>query len=115
MEILLSHGGGGKRTRELIEKVFLKYLENEKLSELGDSALFDAPGGHYAFTTDSYVVSPLFFPGGDIGKLAVSGTVNDLSASGAEPLYLSAAFIIEEGFDLVVLEEIVSFKDGTPC
>ena len=113
MEILLSHGGGGKRTRELIEKVFLKYFENEKLSELGDSALFDATGGQYAFTTDSYVVNPLFFPGGDIGKLAVSGTVNDLSASGAEPLYLSAAFIIEEGFALEDLEKIVSSMSRT--
>ncbi len=107
MGILLSHGGGGRKTRELIKNVFLREFSNEKLAELGDSAVFDINGEYYAFTTDSYVVNPIFFPGGDIGKLAVSGTINDLAAVGAEPLYISCAFIIEEGFPEEDLQRIV--------
>jgi len=106
-KILLAHGGGGKLAHELIEKSFLKALANPLLAKLDDSAVFDL-SGRLAFTTDSYVVSPIFFPGGDIGKLAVCGTVNDLAMSGAKPLYLSLSFIIEEGLALSELERIVS-------
>jgi len=106
-KILLAHGGGGKLAHELIEKSFLKALANPLLAKLDDSAVFDL-SGKLAFTTDSYVVSPIFFPGGDIGKLAVCGTVNDLAMSGAKPLYLSLSFIIEEGLALGELERIVS-------
>ncbi len=92
----MAHGSGGKLAHELIEKTFLDALANPLLSKLDDSAVFDF-SGTMAFTTDSYVVKPIFFPGGDIGRLAVCGTVNDLAMSGAKPLYLSLAFIIEEG------------------
>ena len=95
-KIILAHGSGGKLARELIEKTFLQALSNPLLAKLDDSAVFDFEG-RLAFTTDSYVVNPIFFPGGDIGKLAVCGTVNDLAMVGAVPLYLSLAFIIEEG------------------
>ena len=95
-KIILAHGSGGKLAHELVEKTFVKALANPLLAKLDDSAVFDF-SGRLAFTTDSYVVSPIFFPGGDIGKLAVCGTVNDLAMSGARPLYLSLAFIIEEG------------------
>ena len=105
-KILMAHGSGGKLTHELIENNFLKLFHNSVLTKLDDSAVFDLCG-KLAFTTDSYVVSPLFFPGGDAGKLAVCGTVNDLSMCGANPLYLSLAFIIEEGFAKVDLEKIV--------
>jgi hydrogenase expression/formation protein HypE len=94
--ILLAHGSGGKLAHELIEKGFLPQLSNPLLNKLDDSAVFDL-SGRLAFTTDSYVVNPIFFPGGDIGRLAVCGTVNDLSMTGAVPLYLSLALIIEEG------------------
>jgi hydrogenase expression/formation protein HypE len=94
--ILLAHGSGGRLAHELIEKVLLKPLSNPLLDRLDDSAVVPF-SGRLAFTTDSYVVNPIFFPGGDIGKLAVCGTVNDLSMVGATPLYLSLAFIIEEG------------------
>lgn len=104
--ILLAHGSGGKLSHELIEKSFLPLLTNPILNKLDDSAIFEA-SGHLAFTTDSYVVNPIFFPGGDIGKLAVCGTVNDLSMSGAKPLYLSLSMIIEEGFAITELECIV--------
>jgi len=106
-KILLAHGSGGKLAHELVEKSFLKALANPFLAKLDDSAVFDL-SGRLAFTTDSYVVSPIFFPGGDIGKLAVYGTVNDLAMSGAKPLYLSLAFIIEEGLPQSELEEIVN-------
>ncbi len=96
-KILLAHGSGGKLAHELVEKSFVKALANPLLARLDDSAVFDL-SGRLAFTTDSYVVSPIFFPGGDIGRLAVCGTVNDLAMSGARPLYLSLSFIIEEGF-----------------
>ena len=105
-KILLAHGSGGKLAHELVEKSFLGAFDNPFLAKLDDSAVIDL-SGRLAFTTDSYVVSPIFFPGGDIGKLAVCGTVNDLAMSGAQPLYLSLAFIIEEGLSQSELEQIV--------
>ena len=105
--ITLSHGSGGKATQTLIEAVFLEAFANPLLAHLEDGAVLTAHGGRLAFTTDSYVVSPLFFPGGDIGDLAVNGTVNDLAVSGARPLWLSAGFILEEGFPVADLERIV--------
>ncbi len=96
--ITLAHGSGGKLTSQLIERIFLPAFANDKLSPLHDGALLEIPEGPLVFTTDSYVVQPLFFPGGDIGKLAVCGTLNDLAMCGARPLYLSCGFIIEEGF-----------------
>jgi hydrogenase expression/formation protein HypE len=105
--ILLGHGSGGKLSHELIHDIFFKHFgENEKHFPT-DASLLHLPGNQIAYTTDSYVVDPIFFPGGNIGKLAVCGTVNDLAVSGATPLYLSCGFIIEEGFDLGQLEEIV--------
>jgi len=104
--ILLAHGSGGKLAHDLIKRNFVSALSNPLLAQLDDSAVFDI-SGRVAFTTDSYVVSPIFFPGGDIGKLAVCGTVNDLAMSGARPLYLSLAFIIEEGLMLGELQQIV--------
>ncbi|MCF8373317.1 MAG: hydrogenase expression/formation protein HypE [Bacteroidales bacterium] len=106
-KIILNHGGGGLLTKELISNLFYTYFKNDILLEQGDSAILNTEAGHLAFTTDSYVVDPIFFPGGNIGKLAVCGTVNDLSVSGAKPLYLSAGFIIEEGLSMNDLEEIV--------
>ncbi len=105
-KILLAHGSGGKLAHELVEKSFVKAFSNPFLAKLDDSAVIDL-SGRIAFTTDSYVVSPIFFPGGDIGKLAVFGTVNDLAMSGARPLYLSLSFIIEEGLPLDELNQIV--------
>ncbi len=105
-KILLAHGSGGKLAHELVEKSFVKAFANPFLAKLDDSAVMDF-NGRLAFTTDSYVVSPIFFPGGDIGKLAVYGTVNDLAMSGAKPLYLSLSFIIEEGLPQDELNEIV--------
>jgi len=105
--ILLAHGSGGKLAHELIEKSFLQPLSNPLLAKLDDSATFDF-SGRLAFTTDSYVVNPIFFPGGDIGKLAVCGTVNDLAMAGSSPLYLSLSFIIEEGLSQEELEKIVN-------
>jgi len=105
-KILLAHGSGGKLAHELVERNFLKALANPLLAKLDDSAAFDF-SGRLAFTTDSYVVSPIFFPGGDIGKLAVYGTVNDLAMSGAKPLYLSLSFIIEEGLPQDELSQVV--------
>jgi hydrogenase expression/formation protein HypE len=105
--ITLSHGSGGKATQTLIEAVFLEAFSNPLLAPLEDGAVLPVHGGRLAFTTDSYVVSPLFFPGGDIGDLAVNGTVNDLAVSGARPLWLSAGFILEEGFPVADLERIV--------
>jgi hydrogenase expression/formation protein HypE len=106
--ILLGHGSGGKMTAELLARCFLPAFRNEYLDRLDDGAVLDVGGARLAFTTDSYVVTPLFFPGGDIGELAVNGTVNDLAAAGATPLYLSAAFILEEGFALSELERITA-------
>jgi len=110
--ILLAHGSGGKLSHDLVEKKFLPFLANPVLNKLDDSAIFEA-SGHLAFTTDSYVVNPIFFPGGDIGKLAVCGTVNDLAMSGATPLYLSLSAIIEEGFPLGELEQIMQSIKAT--
>jgi len=104
--ILLAHGSGSRLSHDLIEKNFLPALTNPLLARLDDSAVFDL-SGRLAFTTDSYVVSPIFFPGGDIGRLAVCGTVNDLSMSGAMPLYLSLSFIIEEGLTIGELKRVV--------
>ncbi|HEC32454.1 MAG: hydrogenase expression/formation protein HypE [Deltaproteobacteria bacterium] len=105
-KILLAHGAGGKLSAELIQKIFLPVFDNEILNGLEDSAVFECESGKLDFTTDSFVVKPLFFPGGDIGRLSICGTVNDLSVMGATPLYLSVSFIIEEGFSLNDLEKI---------
>jgi hydrogenase expression/formation protein HypE len=104
--ITMSHGAGGKATQTLIEAVFLEAFRNPELEQLEDAARLNVGGARLALTTDSYVVSPLFFPGGSIGDLAVNGTVNDLSVSGAIPLYLSAGFILEEGFGVADLIRI---------
>jgi len=107
--VLLAHGSGGQLSHDLINKKIVSAFGNPILDKLDDSAVFELTGNErLAFTTDSYVVSPIFFAGGDIGKLAVCGTVNDLSMSGAVPLYLSLAFIIEEGFLVTDLERIVN-------
>lgn len=106
-KIMLGHGDGGRLSQRLIGDLFLKYLGNPVLNTLEDSAALTLPRCKIAFTTDSYVIKPRFFPGGNIGKLAVCGTVNDLAMRGAQPLYLSAGFIIEEGFSLAELKDIV--------
>jgi hydrogenase expression/formation protein HypE len=131
--ILLAHGSGGRLSHDLVEQLFVRYFDNPTLLQLDDSAVVpipelqspfhgssEQPGFQFpaspvrlAFSTDSYVVSPLFFPGGDIGKLAVCGTVNDLSMSGARPLWLSAGFIIEEGLPLAELERLVASMAAT--
>jgi len=105
--IVMGHGGGGKLGNELVEHLFLPAFRNPALENLGDAAVLDLPAGKLAMSTDSFVVQPLFFPGGSIGELAVNGTVNDLAVSGAEPKYLSASFILEEGFPLAQLAAIV--------
>jgi hydrogenase expression/formation protein HypE len=107
-EILLGHGSGGRLTADLVEKLLLPALRNPALEPLDDQAILDAGGARIAFTTDSYVVTPLFFPGGDIGELAVNGTVNDLAVGGARPIALSLAFILEEGLPIEVLERVVA-------
>src|SRR5258705_6114384 len=116
-QITLAHGSGGRAMHELVEGLFLEYLRNPLLEALEDQAVFEigsAEGpSRLAFTTDSYVVDPIFFPGGDIGSLAVNGTVNDLAMSGARPLYLSAGFILEEGFSIEDLKRILeSMRDA---
>ncbi len=105
--VLLAHGDGGLLTRELIEGLFLKYFTNPLLRQLSDAAVFNSSASRLAMTTDAFVVDPIFFPGGDIGKLAVCGTVNDLAVSGARPRYITASFNIEEGFALADLEKVV--------
>jgi len=105
--IRLGHGSGGKLTHDLIDNMFVKHFNNPDLDKQTDAALLKTDANQLAFTTDAFVVDPIFFPGGDIGKLAVCGTVNDVAVSGAYPLYLSAAFIIEEGFPMNDLERIV--------
>ena len=105
--VLLAHGGGGKLTKQLIDRMFYPLLGNEFLKQDHDGALLPANLGPLAMTTDSFVVDPIFFPGGDIGDLAINGTINDLVCCGAEPLYLSLAFILEEGFLLEDLWKIV--------
>ena len=112
-QIVIGHGGGGALSRDLIEHVFLPAFGNPVLERLGDSSVLEVPGllaggGRLAFSTDSYVVRPLVFPGGSIGDLAVHGTVNDLAMSGAQPLYLSAGFILEEGLPITELVGIVN-------
>ncbi len=106
--VMLAHGGGGRLMQELIRGTFLPAFDNKLLDQLHDGAVFPVEGATLAFTTDSYVVQPLFFPGGDIGSLAVYGTVNDLAMCGAKPLYLSAGFILEEGFSLESLGKVVA-------
>ena len=109
--ITMSHGSGGKATHNLIEGIFAPAFANPLLAPMDDAAIFDngsVSGQPLAFTTDTYVVSPLFFPGGDIGKLAVHGTVNDLAMMGATPRYLSTGFILEEGFLMSDLRRIVA-------
>jgi hydrogenase expression/formation protein HypE len=106
-EIVLAHGSGGKLSQQLMQGVVLPQFRNELLEPLHDGAVFAVNGARLAFSTDSYVVSPIFFPGGDIGKLAVHGTVNDLSMCGARPLYLSVAFILEEGLPMEDFARIV--------
>lgn len=110
--ITSAHGGGGEKYRELVHEVFLPAYSNEYIEPLGDSALL--PGARkIAFTTDSYVVKPLFFPGGDIGSLAISGTVNDLAVSAAVPKYISVGMVIEAGFEIKTLKKIVSSISNT--
>lgn len=106
-KILLGHGSGGRMMHDLIENLFLKHFSNSILDEQTDAAILNVGSEEIAFTTDSFVIDPLFFPGGNIGKLAVCGTVNDLAVSGAEPLYISVSMIIEEGFPMQDLELIV--------
>lgn len=106
--ITLNHGSGGKLTRELIDSLFMRHFDNETLRAHSDSAVLQTGTGNLAFTTDGYVVNPLFFPGGNIGTLAVCGTVNDLAVSGAVPRWLTASFIIEEGFAREKLQEAVA-------
>ena len=112
-KIEIGHGSGGRLTKDLIEKVFLKYLNCEELRPLEDASYINLNNQKTAITTDSYVVRPLFFPGGDIGKLSVCGTVNDLIVSGAVPRYLSIGFIIEEGFPIKNLEDILKSIEET--
>ena len=105
--IVMGHGGGGKLGNELVEHLFVPAFRNAELENLGDAAVLELDGSRLAMSTDSFVVQPLFFPGGSIGELAVNGTVNDLAVSGAEPKFLSASFILEEGFPLAQLAAIV--------
>ncbi|RJP66228.1 MAG: hydrogenase expression/formation protein HypE [Ignavibacteriales bacterium] len=113
-KILLAHGSGGRLTNELIKNLFLPSFNSEILNQLHDGAVINLNSKKIAFTTDSYVVQPIFFPGGDIGKLAVYGTVNDLSVCGAKPLFISLSFIIEEGLPVEVLCKIVqSIKEAS--
>lgn len=107
-KITLSYGSGGALTQELIHSLFAREFGNKYLDELDDAAVFHLDRSEYAFTTDSYVIDPIFFPGGDIGKLAVCGTLNDLASCGAEPKYLSTGFILEEGLPFETLKRIVS-------
>lgn len=106
--VTLAHGGGGRAMRDLIDEVFVAAFDNPDMGEMEDQARLDMPEGKLAFTTDSFVVDPLFFPGGDIGTLAVNGTVNDLAVGGAKPLYLSCAVIIEEGLEIETLRRVVA-------
>ncbi|HXE41525.1 MAG TPA: hydrogenase expression/formation protein HypE [Candidatus Baltobacteraceae bacterium] len=111
--VLMAHGGGGKLMHQLLENIFGKAFSNPILDTCHDSAQFKVPAGKLAMTTDSYVVRPIFFPGGDIGSMAIHGTVNDLAMSGARPLFLSCAFIIEEGLPMETLWRVVcSMRDA---
>lgn len=104
----MSHGGGGRAMSQLIETIFLKYLDNPILRQGNDQAAFKVAAGTMVMSTDAHVISPIFFPGGDIGALAVHGTINDIAMAGAKPLYLSASFILEEGFLLSELDALVA-------
>jgi hydrogenase expression/formation protein HypE len=106
--VTLAHGAGGKASRSLVEAVFLDAFRNPLLEQLGDQVVIDVAGARLAFTTDAFVVSPIFFPGGDIGDLAVNGTVNDLAVGGAVPLHLAAAFVLEEGFPVDDLRRLTT-------
>lgn len=107
-KITMAHGVGGSKSRQLIEEIFLPRFSNPELSKLADGAVLDLEGGEYVLTTDTHVVEPIFFSGGDIGKLAVCGTVNDLVVSGARPSWMSCGFVLEEGFNIIGdLERIV--------
>ena len=105
--IVMGHGGGGKLSAELVEHLIVPAFQNDALSNLGDSSIISVPAGRLAMSTDSYVIQPLFFPGGNIGELAVHGTINDISMSGAIPKYLSCGFILEEGLPIETLGRIV--------
>jgi hydrogenase expression/formation protein HypE len=107
-KILLSHGAGGKKSSELTEKVFLKHFTDPALLQLNDMAVLELPPGRVSMSTDTYVIDPIFFPGGDIGSLAIHGTVNDVAMSGAKPIAISAGFILEEGMPLADLERIAA-------
>ncbi len=104
----MSHGSGGRAMAQLIEQLFVEQFDNELLRQANDQALFDIPAGRMAMSVDGHVIAPLFFPGGDIGSLSVHGTINDVAMSGASPLYLSAGFILEEGFPLADLQRIIA-------
>ncbi len=106
--VVMGHGSGGRMSLDLIKQVFLSRFANPYLDALNDQAVMEMAGGRLALTTDSYVVSPIFFPGGDIGRLAVNGTINDLAMGGAQPLFLSLACILEEGFPMADLERIAT-------
>ncbi len=108
----LSHGAGGRAMAQLIEELFVQAFDNEWLRQMNDQACFAVPAGRMVMSTDSHVVSPLFFPGGDIGSLSVHGTINDVAMSGARPLYIAAGFILEEGFPLADLKRIVDSMAG---
>jgi hydrogenase expression/formation protein HypE len=105
--IMLAHGSGGTMMRSLVEDVFIKHFGDEALAKMDDAATLPAPAGRIAMSTDTYVVKPIFFPGGDIGRLAVCGTVNDIATSGATPLYLSVGFVLEEGLEVADLDRIL--------
>jgi len=111
--ILLAHGSGGGKTRELIRSVFRPFFTDSRLIAATDSAILDGAAGQLAFTTDAFVVDPIFFPGGDIGKLAICGTLNDLAVSGAKPLWMAVSFILEEGFELEDLTTIARSMAAT--
>ncbi|HUW39116.1 MAG TPA: hydrogenase expression/formation protein HypE [Rhodocyclaceae bacterium] len=108
----LSHGAGGRAMAQLIEELFVQAFDNEWLRQMNDNACFAVPAGRMVMSSDSHVVSPLFFPGGDIGSLSVHGTINDVAMAGARPLYLAAGFILEEGFPLAQLKRIVESMAG---
>jgi hydrogenase expression/formation protein HypE len=112
-QIVMAHGGGGRLMQQLLAQVIQPTFSNDYLNQQHDSAIFSVADQKLAFTSDSYVIKPLFFPGGDIGKLAVCGTVNDLAMSGAKPLFLSCSLIIEEGFDIATLQNILQSMQKT--
>ena len=113
MKIALRHGAGGEETTKLIQEIFAAHFQNEILNKMEDAAVLPKLEGSPVFTSDSFVVQPLFFPGGDIGKLSVCGTVNDLACMGAKPLYLTASFILETGLETETLEKIVCSMEAT--